>query len=328
MGFDAVDVGSGAVSVVLVTFNSSATVLRAIDSIPSASEVIVVDNGSSESLAELLADRGVRLICLPENIGFGGASNIGAKHATREFLLFLNPDAVLHPGAISGLIESARRHPNGAFNPRLVDEEGKIVNRSPSRFLEVERARGRAKFDEQFDEQFDEVEVNVLSGAALFCRRELFNRIGGFDSEFFLYFEDDDVSFRMIEQGCKLFVQQRAVVTHIGGASSPSSSELERFKSYQWERSHRQLCEKHGFRYPYTKRLLLNVVHGIGALCRGQTTKFDKHIGRLMAIVGKEPEFARTLLQKQHEMFQQQNVDQVQSEKQFFVRRSKSPVRE
>jgi N-acetylglucosaminyl-diphospho-decaprenol L-rhamnosyltransferase len=302
MVFDCAIDGSDAASVILVTFNSSPTILRALHSIPSACEVIVVDNGSSDTIAELLADQPVKLVRLPENIGFGGASNIGAALATREFVLFLNPDAVLEPGAISALVDAAQRIPNAAFNPQLLDKQGKTANRAPSRFLNKKRVRGHM----ETDPSIDDVEVDVLSGAALFCRRHIFNEIGGFDPSLFLYFEDDDLSLRLLKAGCRLFRHQRSVVRHEGGASTPKSSALEQFKNYHWERSHRLLCDKHGFQYPYLKRLLTNVLHGFGAVCRGKKDKIDKHFGRLLATVGTDPKYVTHQLRKQFVISQHQ----------------------
>jgi GT2 family glycosyltransferase len=309
--------GSDAVSVILVTFNSSLTVLRALQSIPSASEVIIVDNGSCDAIAELLSDQPVKLVRLPKNIGFGGANNIGASLATREFVLFLNPDAVLEPGAIAGLFDAAQRIPNAAFNPLLLDKQGKPVNRAPSRFLNKKRVRGH----KEIDTLIDDVEVDVLSGAALFCRRDIFKEVGGFDPSLFLYFEDDDVSLRLVKAGCKLFQNQRSLVIHEGGRSTPQSAALVRFKNYHWERSHRLLCEKHGFQYPYLKRLLTNVVHGVGAVCRRKKGKINKYVGRLLAIVGAEQMHLAGQLRKQLVMSQQQPLPADR----FFERDRSSP---
>ncbi len=283
------------VSVILVTFNSKSTILHAVHSIPPASEVIVVDNSSSDATAAILADQDVKLIRLPQNIGFGGASNVGAAHATREFVLFLNPDTILGPGAIAWLVNAARRNPNGAFNPELLDAQGKSTNRPPSRFLN----RTSTRKNVQVDPSIEDLEVDVLSGAALFCRRDLFNAVGGFDPNLFLYFEDDDLSLRLLNHGCKLIRCRRSVVRHEGGASTSTSSALEQFKNYHWERSYRHFCHKHGFRYLYFKRLLMNAVRITGSVSRYKKGKFDKHFGRLLAIVGAEPKYLTNRLHNQ-----------------------------
>ncbi len=287
--------GADAVSVILVTFNSSSTILRALNSIPLTSEVIVVDNCSNDATVAMLPGRIEKVIQLEQNKGFGGASNIGAAQATRDFVLFLNPDTILEPTAISELVCAARRSPNDAFNPDIVNAQGQDGNRSPSRFLNSKHARKNARTDTTTEN----LEVDVLSGAALFCRRDLFNAIGGFDPNLLLYFEDDDLSLRFMKHGCKLIRCRRSIVRHEGGASTPTSSALEQFKNYHWEKSYRYFCHKHGFQYLFFKRLLMNAIRITGSAARYKKDKFDKHFGRLLALAAIDQNYVASRLQKE-----------------------------
>ncbi|MFY0612601.1 MAG: glycosyltransferase family 2 protein [Hyphomicrobiaceae bacterium] len=287
--------GADAVSVILVTFNSSSTILRALNSIPPTSEVIVVDNGSNDATVAMLPSRVEKVIQLKQNMGFGGASNIGTARATRDFVLFLNPDSVLESGALSELVRVARDNPNDAFNPEILDAQGQDGNRSPSRFLNNKRPRKSARTDTLTEF----LEVDVLSGAALFCRRDLFDSIGGFDPKLHLYFEDDDLSLRFMKHGCKLIRCRRSIVRHEGGASTPTSSALEQFKNYHWEKSYRYFCHKHGYRYLFFKRLVMNAIRITGSAARYKKDKFDKHFGRLLALAAIDQKYVANRLQKE-----------------------------
>ncbi len=236
-------------SVVVVTYNSADVIGAAIASIDEGAEIIVVDNASSDGTAAALAAQPVRLVKNARNLGFGTACNVGAQAAEREFVLFLNPDAELMHGALDALVDAADARPEcAAFNPRIIDSAGQQSQRRMSRLLapEVNR-RVRAPLTGDCD-------VEMLSGAALFCRRAAFDAVGGFDERIFLYCEDDDLAVRWRGAGHKLGYVHGAVVRHIGGASAPATADGERFKAYHFMRATRYTMAKHG--RPFRRRYL------------------------------------------------------------------------
>ena len=229
------------VTVVTVTFNSAHAIELLLQSVPVETPVIVVDNASSDASVEL-AQRwpNVTVHRMARNVGFGAACNMGARLAATEHLFFVNPDAELEIETIPVLSESASCLPGrSALNPQFLDESGETSLRSPSRFLG--RRTGARAAAPSCDQTID-----VLHGAALFLRREHFLELGGFDEHIFLYFEDDDLSLRLLDAGFILRHIHGAVVHHKGGASTPNSPDMLRFKNYHWQRSSAYLAHKRG----------------------------------------------------------------------------------
>ena len=122
-----------------------------------------------------------------ENIGYGSACNLGAEKASGSHLLFINPDSELNPGTLDELIKATDRYPNAsAFNPKIIDRTGKQDFKRRSVLLP--KSEWMSKKFPTFDK-----DVSVLSGAAIFIKKEKFLQIKGFDEKIFLYHEDDDI---------------------------------------------------------------------------------------------------------------------------------------
>ena len=243
------------VTVITVTYNSADVVGDMLSSVPPQVPVVIVDNSSGDRprLREIVEKRGghTRLLENAQNIGFGSACNEGAKEANTEFLLFLNPDAALASGALQELVRAADRSPNAVgFNPRIQDKSGRPILKRRSDLV------GRSKWLPR-GTLSDGNLLPVLSGAALFTRRADFEAVGGFDPNIFLFFEDDDLSLRLSDRRGDLIYVDRALVEHIGGASSGGSKESERLKNWHW--GHAQI---------YTLRK-----HGLGQSCPGAFAK-------------------------------------------------------
>lgn len=266
------------VTLISVTHNSAAVVGTMLASVPAGVEAIVVDNASSDDTRARVAGTRARLIAENSNHGFGRGCNIGARQASREFLFFLNPDATIGDGAIDALLACAHRNPaTVAFNPLITDDRGTAVLRAPSRFLAGRQSGRRGQATEDH-------EVDVLSGAALFCRRDAFQRIGGFDERIFLYFEDDDLSLRLITGGGKLMHVAAARIRHHQGTSTAPEPSLTRLKNYHWMRSYRYVAEKHRTRFPISKITVQSALHWTTATLSGRREERAKHAGRLAGL--------------------------------------------
>ena len=198
-------------------------------------EVIVVDNASGDRVAEALARAapGARLFTESANRGYGAACNRGARETGRPYLLFLNSDAVVAPGAIAALADALDRDARvAAAGPRLRNTDGSpqdSIRRLPTPwriFCESSGlallAGGRAPFSGHTATRQDHgraQEVEALMGAALLVRREAFDEAGRFDEAFFLYAEETDLMARWRERGWRLVYEPAAQVTHAGGRS-------------------------------------------------------------------------------------------------------------
>lgn len=215
------------VAVIIVAYNSSSVIADAIKSVPSGNQVIIVDNASTDGSAAIAKSLGATVIQLEENLGFGTACNRGAAQSAAEFYLFLNPDARLMPDAIDILIDRLSKQTDiGAANPRVCDDKGNQFYKRRNRFLKrhyiVRPPRPEA-----------DTQIVMLSGAALFVRAGLFQSIGGFDEKIFLFYEDDDISRRILEAGAKLlYVHDARLIHNPGTGSGTIDHDLTYFKEY------------------------------------------------------------------------------------------------
>jgi GT2 family glycosyltransferase len=267
------------VTVVTVSFNSEAVLPSMLSSIPPGTPVVIVDNASRDQarLHQLADQHSARLVALDRNLGFGVACNAGADLAATEFLLFLNPDAILRPGAIGALLDAARRHPEAsAFNPRITHEDGSLHFKRRSNLLprgEWLSRKGLAQ----------EGELPVLVGSAIFVSKRNFDQVGGFDPNIFLYYEDDDLSLRLRREVGPLFYVPQAEVMHAGGVSSSRSVEVARIKGHHLGRSRIYACVKHGVRWGRSKALVDAVLGAMSPLVVFSARKRTKEWARLSA---------------------------------------------
>ncbi|HEV1997652.1 MAG TPA: glycosyltransferase family 2 protein [Candidatus Dormibacteraeota bacterium] len=229
------------VTVLIVTHNSSRTVQQTLEPLRGADlEVIVVDNASTDSTAEMVAGHdGVRLVRSDDNLGFGRGSNLAASHATRELLLLLNPDCVASTEAIATLAARLLDEPRlGFVGPQIQKESGEpdyaslrgdpdpvgallYVTRVTRLFPNSPRINRYNLTHLDYDR-----EQELLNGTAgcLMVRASAFHEVGGFDAEFFMYGEDLDLCRRLREAGHPGRYVPAARVLHVKGESTRQRS--------------------------------------------------------------------------------------------------------
>lgn len=261
---------SSRTTIITVTYNSAAILAGLLDTVPHDVPVIVVDNASTDDIAENIAGRrDVRLIRNERNLGFGRACNIGAAAAATEFLFFLNPDARLADGATEALEREADARPGlGAANPLITDPSGharlkmsSVVDLPDLPKPDLDKA-GR---------------MPVLSGAALFVPRAVFEEVGGFDPSIFLYHEDHEICSRIIKAGHDLWHLPAARVMHLHGQSSPNAARSAYRRGYEMARSRYYVIEKShrgdGFRRTFWPALL-GCISPINMISKRRHAKF------------------------------------------------------
>jgi GT2 family glycosyltransferase len=218
------------ISVVIVTFEGRAWLgpcLAALSGHDSRVEVIVVDNGSRDGSADFVraAFPAARVIVLDANRGFAGATNVGCRAARGRYLALLNNDTEIAPGSLRALaaaLETAGwadlAAPRIVFlhDPDTIDSAGDGYTTWGGAF---KRLHGRAASDAD-----EPREVFGICGAACVFRREVFERVGGFDDDFFMVHEDVDFSFRAQLLGHRAVYVPDAVVRHAGSATLGPSS--------------------------------------------------------------------------------------------------------
>jgi N-acetylglucosaminyl-diphospho-decaprenol L-rhamnosyltransferase len=223
------------IAVVIVTHNSVHVIGDLLDSLPEAldgltADVVVVDNGSSDGTAELVAARGACRVVRSANVGYAGGVNRGVREAApAEAILVLNPDVRHHPGSLPPLLAALREPGVGIAAPRMLTPQGGLhlsLRREPTlpRALGLTRTR-LAVFSERVCDPFTYTRpctVDWAVGAALLMSRECYEALGGWDETYFLYSEDTDLALRARDAGLLTRYEPRAVAVHIGGQSGRS----------------------------------------------------------------------------------------------------------
>jgi GT2 family glycosyltransferase len=241
-------------SVILVSYNALPYLEACLRSLTSSlaaveHEIIVVDNASEDGSAAVVERTfpQVHLIRNRENLGYPRANNQGIAAAGGEYVLLLNPDTEVLPGALDHLMaELHARSRAGAAAPILRLPSGRIqvsfgwsvnflsefakkliLNRYLSRWAETHKAARK---------------VGWLGGACILIRREVLELVGGFDETFFLYFEDIDLCYRIRDMGFDLYLVPKVEIRHVGGASTSGLNLLGRF---HYRRSQLRFYRKH-----------------------------------------------------------------------------------
>ena len=230
-----------ALTVVVVSFNTReilyASLSRLAEQVAALpAHVIVVDNASADGSAAMVAEHfpQFQLICSGANLGFAAANNLGFLLSRGEYLVLLNPDAILGEGALRKAFERMELAPMvGMAGGRLQNESGETQpsgRKFPSLFNEFLTLSGLAaraphsrlfgRFDRTWADPGDAARVDWVSGAFTIIRREALLAVGTFDERFFLYYEEVDLCRRMAEAGYEVWYWPEIVVTHIGGASA------------------------------------------------------------------------------------------------------------
>jgi len=219
-------------AVVIVTYNSSHDIGDLLDSLPAAldglaADVVVVDNGSADGTAELVAARGDCRVVRSANVGYAGGINRGVREAApADAILILNPDARLSEHAVPPLLEALREPRTGIVVPQLRSADGALepsLRRKPTllRALGLEKT-GMAALSERVGDaaQYSHPHlVDWAQGAAVLMSRECFEALKGWDESYFLYSEETDLSLRARDLGMLTRYEPRSIVVHMGGGS-------------------------------------------------------------------------------------------------------------
>jgi N-acetylglucosaminyl-diphospho-decaprenol L-rhamnosyltransferase len=228
------------VSVIVVSYNAAdelESCLRSLADLPEVkrdpafAQVIVSDNGSADdSVARVRrVSPAADVVENGANFGFAKGCNIGARHATAPLLFFFNPDATAHPGLLENAVKYFDAHPDVAMaGAKLLNEDGSIAESCGEfdtwwqAFLRSSAWGDLPWFAKQSNgyalRQWDystERDVDLVVGAAMFIRADIFRDMGGFDERYFLYHEEIDFAHRLRDAGKRLVYLPQCVVTHL-----------------------------------------------------------------------------------------------------------------
>jgi GT2 family glycosyltransferase len=224
-------------SVIIVNYRAWTSLGECLDSLASFSEkrfiyeVIIVDNNSDDGIYDSFIKKYAapfNFIRNKNNGGFANGCNLGAANARGRYLLFLNPDTVADENAVSTLLEAARTKPERTLlsccqvNSRGKESKAYGNFLAPGMLTGPGRAFWRMIRRERFMPAVEEglIIPDWISGSVIMISKEFFNKLGGFDEDFWLYFEDMDLCKRARNSGGEIFYLTNIAIRHNHGGSS------------------------------------------------------------------------------------------------------------
>lgn len=250
------------VTAVVVAFDSAQALPECLGALKrEGATIVVVDNASADTSAQIAEGLGAEVIRNARNEGYGRANNRGVQAARDDLVLIVNPDVALAPGALAALVAAAERYADAAlFAPRLVEPNGRVFYQPRSVLAPyLTNPKGPLVLPE------GDCCAPFLSGACLMVRRAPFLAQGGFDENIFLFYEDDDLCRRLADEGHGLVHVDAAVARHARGSSSARRwGRVFKSRWHQaWSRAY--VCRKYGLADPAPAMFVLNVARMLAA---------------------------------------------------------------
>ena len=217
------------IAIIIITYNSQHTIEKCLRSVLESKDnfekrIYLIDNNSTDNTRDLIikyeANPNIKITFNRENTGFAGGINQGFELSgdfAPDFYFLLNPDAEVTPDCLSQLIMTAKKDTSlGLIAPKIIDP---VTQKSWFDGGRIDWLRFRAVHDKNYAS-----ETQFLTGCALLIRKEVIQKIGNFDENFFLYYEDDDYSLRALKAGFKLKMVGEALCYHSESQSFLHSS--------------------------------------------------------------------------------------------------------
>jgi len=227
------------VAVILINYNSSEYTINCVDSIRKKTaadinyKIIVIDNASDigdyEKLKAIAKYSCVEIIRSKVNLGYAAGNMFGVQFISASHYFFLNNDCVLLNDCISILKNFLKENASvGMCSPQMYSSDNQLVRSFdyfPNLFIKLFGVKSLKLFMgknylERKKEYFEPIKVDVISGSQIFIRGNVFRNIGGFDTTFFLYCEEEDISFKVKKAGYYTYLIPEAKNMHFGGAST------------------------------------------------------------------------------------------------------------
>ena len=229
-------------SILVVNWNTRELLARCLCSIEQGApkdsyEVIVVDNASSDASPQMVQEQfpAVRLVDNEENVGFAAANNQAIHQARGRYLVLLNSDTEVRPGALTALVQFMDAHPRaGAAGARLLNPDGSLQpschpmltpGREFWRLVFLDRLWRRATYSMHRWAMNIPRQVEVIKGACLLLRREALDEVGLLDESYFMYTEEVDLCYRLHRTGWELWWVPQAEVVHYEAQSTRQAAE-------------------------------------------------------------------------------------------------------
>lgn len=229
------------VTIIIVTYESQAIAQNLASSLANYHNIVIVDNASKDltmkTLTKLLSN--ATFIKNDKNLGFGSANNIGVALAKTPYVLLINPDCEITEENLQQLLKTAHYFPNaGLVAPQAHYKNGNIQISYRQAYFEKSTSKNYSIPDACCSAKW-------LNGCCLLVNIEAYRKVGGFDSRFFLFYEEDDLCLKMLDAGYDCILDPDAKIIHHGGASSQTSLKLVLFKHFHYARSRHLITQKY-----------------------------------------------------------------------------------
>lgn len=204
-------------AVIIVAYRSGERLTRCVEALAerdNVDDLIVVDNGEGGLEIDAVRAAGAVVLTPGENLGFAGGCNLGARQATSDVLVFLNPDTVIDEGAISALARTLEDPRIGVAMPRLrLLDEPELLN-SAGCDIHISGLAWSGGYGLPASSVAELREITYANGSALAIRAELFHEVEGFTDEFFIYHEDLELCWKVRMRGLDVVMTPEADVFH------------------------------------------------------------------------------------------------------------------
>ncbi len=233
-------------SIIIVNYNVKEFLQNLLHSITKSAgrikyEIIIVDNASNDGSVEFIKEKfpGVKLIANKENLGFSKANNLGLAIAQGKYLLLLNPDTLLREDTIQKMMEFFESAPDaGLAGCKILNPDGTLqlaCRRSfPGPWTSFCKVTGLsslfpsskifARYNLTYLDENQTYEVDAISGSFMMMKKDVYEKVGGLDEEFFMYGEDLDLCYRIQKSGYKVYYVHSTQIIHYKGESTKRSS--------------------------------------------------------------------------------------------------------
>ena len=217
------------ITIIIVSYKSQKMIIRNLEIIKKF-PTIIINNSRSDKFNTLIDDfKNIKLITPDLNLGYGRANNLGVNQSKTPYFLIVNPDILLNEKLINTLYSTFLNYKDdiGVVGPALFDSNMK--RRTNGSISHVKKIRGSKLSSSINNIPEDNMCCDFLVGCCLFMKRDFFMELGGFDKDFFMYFEDNDLCDRIIKNGKTVVEVPSAKVIHLENSSSKKNS----FQNYK-----------------------------------------------------------------------------------------------
>jgi len=296
-----------AVDIIIVSYNTKELTRNCLRSILAQTkdidfEIWVVDNASTDGSAEMIRKEfpQIKIIENQKNLGFGKANNVAIRKSWAKYIFCLNPDTILLNNAVKifyDFMENAKNKNVGCCGGNLYNKDMTLqisygnfpslkqivfeqfgLSKIFKNYYEKDLSAGVKSYDNQIKE------VDYISGADMFIRRSALDEIGLFDPDFFLYYEETELSYRMNQKGFKSIIVPQARIIHLIGGGNPFKNfDLTKIKIMKMSEF---LFFKKCYGYGNFSKFLMKFLYKIGYLSR-LILKSDRRYLDLIRIIDK-----------------------------------------